>query len=215
MHAAFSSEALPSLPLKEAVAALMSEFLEPLRVFFAANKHLYDAAYPDDTLAGAAGSAEQPGISFSGVHLEGLRVESVDAHPTSAKHRVLKLHSAVGKSFTAVPTDIEAKELVVGAVLLAALNCVEQDVRGVVANAQLLGSSSFDKATGRAVCFGTVEKVGPVHIGTSSAVAPPNSSLGAVGKLLKTLEVKDGLLAFKGVLADPKCHFSVNGQVKI
>jgi hypothetical protein len=214
VHSAFAAGSLPSLPLKEATAQLLSEFLAPLRAFYLANKHLYDAAYPDESLSAVAAAASEP--AFSGLALEGVTVQSVAPHPSSTKHRLVVLIDRAGKQHTAAPSD-EAPQLVAGSVLLAATNCVVQDVKGVTATVQLLGSSSFDKATGRAVCFLTCDKPGPVNIGPEQSAPPPSdTSLGAAGKLLKTLEVsKEGFLAFKGVLAEPPVKVAVNGQIKI
>src|SRR4051794_14683699 len=69
---AFRDGSLVSLPLKEATAELLSEFLAPLRHFFAAHRALYDAAYP----AVAEGHSEGAAATATGGGLAGVRLES-------------------------------------------------------------------------------------------------------------------------------------------
>ncbi len=214
LEEAFRGGAVVSLPLKEATAELLSEFLQPLRAFFAANKGLYDAAYPDQSSATAQGPA---GGGLQSVRLESGRVISIVPHLASAKHRVVKLEAVGGKTLIAVPTE-DAPELSVGAHLVFAANCVEQDVKGVAAGAHLLTSASFDKAKGlRSVCYlvAQSDSIGPVVFGPADAPSETPISLSAAGKALKTLEVREGALAFKGFVSQPRVTVAVDNQIKI
>lgn len=175
---------------------------------------MYEAAYPADNESEGAAAAAAAGVSFNGVLLEAVTVERVEAHGSSAKHRVAHLKTSDGRALVAVPADEEAA-LAAGDVVVAALNAAAHDVRGVAATAHLLVAASFSKETGRVAAFVRAERAGPVHIGRPPAEVPAVASLGAIGKHLKTLEISDGLLAFKGVVAEPKCRITVNGQIKI
>jgi tyrosyl-tRNA synthetase len=216
---AFRDGSLVSLPLKEATAELLSEFLAPLRDFYAANRGLYDAAYPasSESHAEAAAAASAAGGGLVGVRLESGRVVSIEPHPSSAKHRVVKLAASENRTLVAVPTE-DAPQLTVGEHLVFVANGVEQNVKEVIANAHLLTSASFDKAKGlRTVCYLVALPgfVGPVVFGPADTPSDTPLSLSAVGKSLKSLEVKDGMLAFKGFLAEPRVTVAVDNQIKI
>ena len=213
----FRDGSLVSLPLKEATAELLSQFLEPLRVFYASHRHLYDAAYPAVAAEGHAEAAAATGGGLAGVRLESGRVVGIEPHPSSAKHRVVKLAAADGRTLVAIPTE-DAPELTVGAHLVFVANGVEQNVKDVIANAHLLTSASFDKAKGlRTVCYlvAPPDAVGPVVFGPADTPSDAPMSLSAAGKALKTLEVKEGQLAFKGFFAQPKITVAVDNQIKI
>lgn len=223
----FEGKELTSKPLKEAVATLLTEFLEPLRRFHAENLALFEAAYPaiaaadassQEGEAGGAAAAASPGLAKLKLALG--RVLSVAEHPTSSKHKVVELDCGSEGKRTAVPSDWQVPELKQGAILAALVNCPAHEVQGHKATAELLVVSLFDKETKtnhvhmlEAAAGG---QEGPVSFGAADA-PEAEVTLSNAKKLLKSLQTKGGQLTVgEGLFpSKPAITAAIEGQLKI
>lgn len=210
---AFREGRLTSLPLKRAVAGLLAEFLAPLREYHATHQELYQAAYP--TAATADDRKKEEGLPAAQLALG--RVVEVADHPESKKHAVVRLAGPDGKEVVAVAGEKSAPELQEGALLAYVANCAPHPVKGITATAHLLAAASFSKQDGRRVCMlPSPSTPAPVLLRFGSGDAPGKDiSLGEAGRAVKSLEVRDGKLHYKGLPAQPEVLVAIQSQIKI
>ena len=208
---AYVSGRLKSKALKEAVAELLADFLEPLRVHHAAHEAMYQAAYPDTGGGGGGGEG------LVGLELAVGLVAAVSEVPGSAKHKAVQLTTHHGTEVTAVTSALLAPELEVGQLLLYVANA-PHSVKTVSVQAHLVSTSHFDRQSKQLTEALLVAHGSPAPVIFGPADAPAASlTVGEASRILKTLEIANGRLQLKlGALpASPAVSSAVAGQLKM